>query len=89
MTDLSQVEAPMRAASMQMSFPEAACTEILWLCKGIVAAAVLVAGPRPSWITLKVLDAKGSRAGAIYTRSAVVTAAGCGAKFSDTFGDGR
>ncbi len=47
----SQVETPMRMTSMQMSFPEivSGCTEIIWLCKSIVAAAVRVAGLRRSW----------------------------------------
>ncbi len=46
---LSQVETPMRTTSMQMSFPETVCAEIICLCKLIVAAAVRVAGLRRSW----------------------------------------
>ncbi len=52
-TNCSQVETPMRTTSMQMSFPETVSdrfySEILWLCKPIVAAAVRVAGLRRSW----------------------------------------
>ncbi len=52
-TNCSQVETPVRTTSMQMSFPETVSdrfySEILWLCKPIVAAAVRVAGLRRSW----------------------------------------
>ncbi len=45
----SQVETSMRTTSMQMSFPETVCAEILCLCKPIVAVAIRVAGLRWSW----------------------------------------